>query len=67
MVLPQENSPRKKSLRGALQSYAKPELIALESAAWENRSLVEAMEIIADNAEKHGLTPEILKQLLENE
>jgi hypothetical protein len=28
--------PKKKSLRGALQKYAKPELIPLEAKAWEN-------------------------------
>ena len=27
---------QKKSLRGALQKYARPELIARESSAWEN-------------------------------
>lgn len=27
---------RKKSLRGALQKYARPELIPQESSAWEN-------------------------------
>lgn len=27
---------QRKSLRGALQSYARPELIDLESSAWEN-------------------------------
>jgi len=28
--------PKRKSLRGALQNYARPELIPAESGAWEN-------------------------------
>ncbi len=31
---------------------------------WENKNLIEVMETIADNAEKGGLTPEILEELL---
>lgn len=30
------SSIKKNSLKGALQNYANPELIALESKAWEN-------------------------------
>lgn len=32
----EEFSIKKKSLKGALQMYANPELIPLESQAWEN-------------------------------
>ncbi|NEP11252.1 MAG: hypothetical protein F6K14_13785 [Symploca sp. SIO2C1] len=31
---------------------------------WQNKNLIEVMETIADNAEKRGLTPEILEELL---
>lgn len=30
------NPVQRKSLKGVLQSYAKPDLISLESTAWEN-------------------------------
>ncbi len=30
------SKPKRKSLRGALQKYARPELISTESSAWEN-------------------------------
>lgn len=37
IVLKKEHSQvRKNSLKGALKMYAKPELITLESKAWEN-------------------------------
>lgn len=36
-------------------------------SAWEKKSLIEVMEEIADNAEKRGLTPEILEDLLADE
>jgi hypothetical protein len=67
MDLPEKKSRKEKSLRGALQSYAKPELIPLESKLWENRNLIETMENISDDAEGRGLTPEILAKLLEDE
>jgi predicted DsbA family dithiol-disulfide isomerase len=31
---------------------------------WEQKNLIEVMEVISDNAEKRGLTPEILAELL---
>ncbi|AUC62474.1 hypothetical protein AA637_15565 (plasmid) [Cyanobacterium sp. HL-69] len=33
-------------------------------SSWEEKNLIEVMEIISDNAEKRGLTPEILHSLL---
>ncbi|WP_083260346.1 hypothetical protein A5482_009675 [Cyanobacterium sp. IPPAS B-1200] len=33
---------------------------------WKQKNLIEVMETIADNAEKRGLTSEILAQLLED-
>lgn len=33
-------------------------------SSWEEKNLIEVMEIISDNAEKRGLTPEILEGLL---
>ncbi|MCX5961587.1 MAG: hypothetical protein NT070_00135 [Cyanobacteria bacterium] len=34
---------------------------------WDNKNLIEVMETISDNAERRGLTPEILKELLTDE
>ncbi|BAQ60911.1 hypothetical protein GM3708_1317 [Geminocystis sp. NIES-3708] len=36
-------------------------------SSWEEKNLIEVMEIISDNAEKRGLTPEILAELLADE
>lgn len=32
-------------------------------SAWKQKNLIEVMEEIADNAQKRGLTPEILEEL----
>jgi hypothetical protein len=49
----------------------KQELSYLISAylgsSWEQKNLIEVMEAISDNAEKRGLTPEILAELLADE
>lgn len=37
------------------------------SSYWEQKNLIEVMETISDNAEKRGLTPEILEELLEDD
>jgi hypothetical protein len=37
------------------------------SSSWQNKNLIEIMEQISDNAEKRGLTPEILAELLADE
>lgn len=37
------------------------------SSDWDNKNLIEVMETIADNAERRGLTPEILEELLADE
>ncbi|BAQ66965.1 hypothetical protein [Geminocystis sp. NIES-3709] len=36
-------------------------------SSWEQKNLIEVMEMISDNAEKRGLTPEILAELLADE
>lgn len=33
-------------------------------SSWEEKNLIEVMEMISDNAEKRGLTPEILEGLI---
>ena len=34
---------------------------------WDNKNLIEVMETISDNAERRGLTPKILEELLTDE
>ncbi len=37
------------------------------SSSWQHKNLIQIMEEISDNAEKRGLTPEILAELLADE
>jgi hypothetical protein len=52
----------------AADTQTKKELSNLVSvflgSDWKNKNLIEVMETIADNAEKRGLTPEILEEIL---